>query len=46
MQKLNFQLSNFKLKRVLMVRCARLTSTCKREIQYELEDAYGLLTGV
>ena len=39
------KLSNFLIsKRGLMVKFARLTSTCKTEIQYELEDAYGLLT--
>ena len=41
------KLSNFLIsKRGLMVKFARLTSTCKREIQPELEDAYdaGLLT--
>ena len=41
------KLSNFPIsKRGLMVKFARLTSTCKTEIQYELEDAYDLLTGV
>ena len=41
------KLSNFPIsKRGLMVKFARLTSTCKTEIQHETEDAYdaGLLT--
>ena len=39
------KLSNFLIsKRGLMVKFARLTSTCETEIQYELENAYGLLT--